>query len=416
MAREPGKARKPAEVAGVREYLPAGSASAAVSTSSPSGGALAAAIHRRAQDLGFVRIGFAGVAKFTGPSEELQRWLAQGHQGEMQYLEGPEDRADPLSLFAGARSMIVAALAYPSPQPLKGSPDPLKGVVANYARSDDYHNLIREKLRTLAQSIADLVGRTVRGRVCVDTAPLLEREAARQAGIAFIGKNTMAIAPSVGSNILLGSLLIDVDLPQATPLTDGCGSCRLCLEACPTQAFTGPRQLDARRCISYLTIELRAAVPLSLRTAVGPHVFGCDICQQVCPYNQSPKNRALGSQLVPKERLISPDLLGWLDLTAGDYRRLVKGTALRRTSQQRLQRNAAVALGNSKSPKAVPRLAHQLKTSRSTLIRQHSAWALGQIGGAEARAALDLALADPAAEVREEAQLAIEEIDVNSNN
>jgi epoxyqueuosine reductase len=357
--------------------------------------------------------------------------------------------------------MLVVALPHPSgssPVHLKqhdgrsrASQEPI-GYIARYAQGADYHRVIRDKLHELANFIASKAGVTVRSRICVDTAPILEREAARRTGMAFIGKNTLAIIPGLGSAFLLGVMLLDVDLVDAdastgvgstgagstgagstgagstgagstgagstgagsagmpATLADGCGSCTACLDACPTQAFIAPHQLDARRCISYLTIELKGAIDRELRTQLGNHVFGCDQCQDVCPYNKAAKARTLGVDLPPLERLQAPTLASWLGMTATDYRRLVKGTALKRTTRQRFQRNAAVALGNAGDPVALPQLIAQLHGNRSALVRQHCAWAVGKLGGTEAMQALEQASHDPDADVTAEARRSLQEL------
>lgn len=349
----------------------------------------------------------------------------------MQYLVEDGGRCDPRALLPDARSMLVVALPHPSnaqsanpsdPQQQPATPQ-LVGQIARYAQGPDYHRVIRDKLHALANFIATQAAVTVRSRICVDTAPILEREAARRAGFAFIGKNTLAIIPGVGSAFLIGVMLLDVELhqhqssddlapniPNAAPMVDGCGSCRACLDACPTQAFVTPHQLDARRCISYLTIELKGAIDRELRPQLGNHVFGCDRCQDVCPYNRASKARTLGHDLPGFDRLRAPTLASWLGMTATDYRRLVKHTALKRTTRQRFQRNAAVALGNSGDRAAVPQLIAHLQNNPSTLVRGHCAWALGQIGGAQARQALEQAQHDQDSSVVSEVRLALTEL------
>jgi epoxyqueuosine reductase len=339
----------------------------------------------------------------------------------MRYLVEDGGRCDPRALLADARSMLVVALPHPQHPPAPNSPgSDSTGQIARYAQGPDYHRVIRDKLHDLANFIATQTGVTVRSRICVDTAPILEREAARRTGFAFIGKNTLAIIPGVGSAFLLGVMLLDVDLVEPAASTaaatlpalqpDGCGSCTACLDACPTEAFTSAYQLDARRCISYLTIELKGSIDRELRAQIGDRVFGCDRCQDVCPYNKASKARTLGQDLPAFDRLRAPTLASWIGMTATDYRRLVKGTALKRTTRQRFQRNAAVALGNIGDETAVPLLIAHLHGNRSALVRAHCAWALGRIGGAPARAALQQACADEDAEVAAEAEQALQEM------
>jgi epoxyqueuosine reductase len=355
------------------------------------GGELADAIRGAALELGFARVGFCPIEPFEAGGRALRDWLAAGHHGEMAYLAG-EPRADPRALLPEARSLVVVALPYgrdvPAPARSQGEPVPLSGRIARYALGADYHGLLKERLRRLADRCASFVGRPVLARPCVDTAPLLEREAARRSGIGFTAKSTMTIAPGLGSYVLLGELLLDVELAPGAPIAPSCGACRSCLDACPTGAFVDAYTLDARRCISYLTIELRGAIPLPLRPMIGRWVFGCDVCQEVCPFNHSRHPRPGDPELQAKPRLSDVDLLGLLALTSKGHRRFVRGTALHRVSRRRLQRNAAVALGNTRNPDAVPPLLRQLTTSESVLVRGHCAWALGQIGTSEARAGL----------------------------
>jgi epoxyqueuosine reductase len=267
--------------------------------------------------------------------------------------------------------------------------------------------VLKAKLARLGEAIDALVGRPVERRACVDSAPLLERDFAVRAGLGFAAKSTLTILPGVGSFVLLGELLLDLPLtPTSAPATSGCGACTTCLTACPTGAFVGPHVLDARRCISYLTIELKGAMPRELRPLIGTHVFGCDICQDVCPWNRTRHAAARDEELGFRPELAEPDLVELLFLTSSGYRRLVRGTALSRVSRARLSRNAAVALGNTKSPSAEAPLARALLTHGSELTREHAAWALGALGVplSEGRVALEQAAqGDPQLEVRDEA-------------
>lgn len=355
-------------------------------------GTLADQIRTAALELGFVRVGFCPIEPFPEASAALSDWLAAGHHGDMAYLAGTP-RGDPQLLLPSARSLIVVAMPYARPQP-RAREDrstglvPLSGLIARYARGADYHHVLRDRLRALADRCAALTGRAVLARPCVDTAPLLERESARRAGVGFTAKSTMTIVPGVGTYILLGELLTDIELRPGRPRGSGCGSCRSCLDACPSGAFVDAYTLDARRCISYLTIELRGSIPRDLRPSIGRWIFGCDICQEVCPFNHSRKPGPADSELSPRPELTEPDLLELLEITTSDYRRLVRGTALSRVSRPRLQRNAAVALGNTQSPLATPALARSARGNPSALVRGHAAWALGRIGTEQAFAVL----------------------------
>jgi epoxyqueuosine reductase len=364
--------------------------------------------------LGFVRAGIARPERSEQAAERLAAWLSAGHHGEMQYMAGELDRCAPAALFEAAQSVVVVALPYGgAPTPLRRSatgpalPAPLTGRVARYALGEDYHRVLKAKLELLGQAIDELVGRPVGRRACVDSAPLLERDFAVRAGLGFAAKSTLTILPGAGSFVLLGELLLDLPLsPTGAATTSGCGACTACLSACPTGAFQGPYVLDARRCISYLTIELKGSVPRELRGLMGAHVFGCDICQDVCPWNHGRHAPPRAPELGLRAELAEPELVSLLFLGSSAYRKLVRGTALSRVSRARLSRNAAIALGNSKSPAAEAPLARALATHFSELVREHAAWALGALGFAlgEGRTALEqAACSDPSDQVRAEA-------------
>jgi epoxyqueuosine reductase len=270
---------------------------------------------------------------------------------------------------------------------------------------------MKTRLRRLADVVANITGAAVRARSCVDSAPLLEREAARRAGVGFVAKSTMTIVPGAGSYLLLGELILDVKLQFGSPNEPGCGRCRACLDACPTNAFVGPYELDARRCISYLTIELNGVIPRALRGPIGNRIFGCDVCQQVCPYNGTRHEPPLLPEMMPRETLSDLSLIELLEIGAAAHRRLVKGSALARASRRMLQRNAAVALGNSGHPAAVSPLMRAATENSSALVRGHAAWALGELQHLDPRIPSVLqTLRDTDSDdwVREEATLALD--------
>jgi epoxyqueuosine reductase len=387
-------------------------------------GELSAAVVDAARGLGFHAVGIAPALP-ARRFRAFEDWLERGMHGDMAYLADPEQkqaRADVRLLLAGARSVVVVALAYdagvvPLERLRSGSAAPAgsgsrsvggarggdevpageresaRGQVARYARNRDYHSIIKARLRELADRLSQLVGRPVASRPCVDTAPVLERELAERAGLGFVGKNTLLIAPGLGSYLLLGELILDVELEPSAAETakSRCGACTACLEACPTGAFVGPHVLDARRCISYLTIEHRGAIPRELRSAVGTRIFGCDVCQEVCPFNAAAPARtapdpglALTIRAAERSAL---DLVRTLGLGTAQMRQLVRGTPLRRAGRDGLLRNVCVALGNTGDPAAIPALARALAGDRSPLVRGHAAWALGRLGAREVLAA-----------------------------
>lgn len=382
--------------------------------------ALREAIRAAGLALGFARVGFTAAEPDLEAGQALAAWRRAGHAGRLAYLLEPASRHDPRALLPAARTVIVAALPYPTARTDGGA---LAGSLARFAQGPDYHFVVRGALTDLAARAAALAGRPLRSRICVDTSPLLEHAFAARSGVGFTGRNTLTVVPRLGSYVVLGELLLDLELPPDPPLASRCGRCTRCLAACPTGALVEPYTLDARRCISYLTIELKGSIPREMRPLVGAWVFGCDRCQEVCPHNavrsRQGSERGAWSARSPIE---GKSLVDLLQLGAAAYRRLVQGTALRRLSRPHLARNAAVALGNRGELAAVPALSATLEGDSSSLVREHAAWALGQVvaraalsPGSErpqpgiplvqqALAALERArIADPAAEVREEA-------------
>ncbi len=366
-----------------------------------------------ARTLGFVRAGVIAPERFAEAGKRFESWLADGCQGDMAYLETGEDRAAPTALLGEARACVVVALPHPAEPPAARSPTielrrsatgpaiRSTGAIAKYARAADYHHVLKAKLLDLGDACARLAGRPVVARAAVDTAPLLEREAARRGGIGFIGKNTMLIVPGLGSYVMLGVLLVDLPLEatafESVESFEGCGRCTACLDACPTGAFAGPFSLDARRCISYLTIEYAGVVPRKLRAPIGGRVFGCDVCQDVCPFNRTAHKKPSAEELGWFQHLTAPDLVELLELTSSQYRRFVRGTALRRVSRARLARNAAIALGNVGEEDAVAPLARAAVQQPSPLVRGHAAWALGRLFERK------VALSEPSRKVASEA-------------
>lgn len=359
-----------------------------------------AAVVAAARAAGFHRVGIVPVAP-TARAELYGAWLAAGYHGEMAYLATDEHRAgraDPRALLPGAETLVVVALAYGGAPPAPGV-DTVRGDIARYARGTDYHLIVRDRLATVAAALLAVVG-PVAYRVCVDAAPLAERAWAEAAGLGFTAKNTMLIAPGLGSYVVLGELLVAAPLAPAggPPERSRCGACTACLDACPTGAFVDAYVLDARRCISYLTIEHDGVIPVELRAAMGTRVFGCDVCQEVCPWNAAgPARHPPDPALTPRDAdHAAPDLVRLATIGANQLRQFVRRTALRRIDRPRLQRNVAVALGNSGDPRALPALI-ALAQNPVALVRAHAAWGLGQLGVTvpSVRAAAAAALAEP---------------------
>jgi epoxyqueuosine reductase len=301
------------------------------------------------------------------------------------------------------------------PLPAGWRDDPSRGIVASYAWGDDYHEVMTPRLHQLEELIAAERGEPVAYRAYVDTGPLLERDLAARAGLGFVGKNTNLIHPSYGSWLFLGELLLGIDLTaggsvrnRAYPAAKAtCGRCTRCLEVCPTHAFVEPYVLDARRCISYLTIELKGVIPRDLRPLMGNRVFGCDICQEVCPWNRRFARPTDEAAFYPQADAIAPRLLDLIALDEVGFQERFRGSPIKRARRRGLLRNVAVALGNWGDPAAVPGLVHALYDAE-LLIRGHAAWALGRIATPQAHAALEQALlAESDSWVQEEIQAAL---------
>ncbi|MGQ9490083.1 MAG: tRNA epoxyqueuosine(34) reductase QueG [Anaerolineae bacterium] len=379
-----------------------------------------------ALSLGFDR---AAVLPVRPPryAAQFAAWLAAGYHGEMAYLATrAAERLDPLRFAPGAASMIVVVTNYDPGQLIGPGPDrvssgpavgPSQGRIAHYARWSDYHDVIKPQLYALDAFIRARTGRQTHGKAFVDSAPVLERDFAEQAGLGFIGRNTCLITPGLGSWTVLAGLMVPEELtPAPSPTRRGeerrCGRCTRCLDACPTRAFVAPHVLDAQRCISYLTIELRSPIPRELRPLMGNWVFGCDVCQEVCPYNRRrrfdcgpavetaatpAKSISAGLDLVGAGQLLNgsrdfrlpdnPALSTLLALDETGFRARFRGTPVLRAKRRGLVRNACVAAGNSGDSGLVPLLA-ALLSDPEPLVRGHAAWALGRIGGPEAMHAL----------------------------
>jgi epoxyqueuosine reductase len=386
----------------------------------------------QARSLGFSLCGVAPAGEFS-ELERLPEWLARGYAGQMNYLADPR-RASPARVLDGARSLIVCALVYNTDRPHTGElavshastkgyrqaagesissgaqpgppDDAPRAWISRYAWGDDYHRVLGEKLERLIASLRVAIPASFEARAYVDTGPVVERVAAKYAGLGWLGKNTCLIHPELGSWLFLGVIVTTLDLapslrPDELAQPDLCGQCTLCLEACPTGALVAPYQMDARRCISYLTIEHRGALPAEWRAAMGAHVFGCDICQDVCPYNRNApvtllaefdprllaekgENRKSKNENRPADLFAPP--LEWLAaLSEEEYRETFRGSAVKRAKYQGLVRNACVALGNAASHITPPvrervrALLGRLAASPDAVISEHAAWALARL-------------------------------------
>lgn len=342
---------------------------------------LAQSIKDWGRELGFLQVGIAGV-DLQEHEAHLQRWLAAGHQGEMDYMAAHgSKRSRPTELVPGTLRVISLRMDY-LPGDTRMSErlaEPEKAYVSRYALGRDYHKLIRKRLQHLAERIQEVIG-PFGYRAFVDSAPVLEKALAEQAGLGWIGKNTLLLNRKAGSWFFLGELFVDLPLPVDEPHAgEHCGRCTACLDICPTAAFVGPRQLDARRCISYLTIELKGSIPEELRPLIGNRVFGCDDCQIVCPWNRFARPSAEGD-FQPRHGLDNATLAELFLWTEEQFLSRTEGSPLRRAGYERWLRNLAVGLGNAPSTIVVLEALKARRDDPSALVREHVAWALRRHG------------------------------------
>ena len=371
-------------------------------------------VKSRALELGFDSVGIAPAEPGLHLPEYLE-WVARGYHGQQAYLARPdrlERRRDLNLILPGVKSLVVVGSHYwqgqPQPAPLqfpptssplqfppeggrsRGEPDASRGQISCYAQGTDYHHLMLPRLDALLQYVRDQAGMSTRGRAYVDTGPLLERDHALRAGLGFLGKNCHLIQPRRGSFLFLGILMLDVEIePDEPGRMPGCGSCVRCQEACPSAAFVSPYILDSRRCISYLTTALKGSIPQEMRPLLGNHVFGCDVCQSVCPWNRFAQPAALMGDRLSIER-VAPPLLELIGLSEKEFHARYGHTPIGHLGRDRFLRNVAVAIGNWGSPQAIPALERALAES-GPLVRGHAAWALGKIGTNKAYEVLDRA-------------------------
>lgn len=345
-----------------------------------------AILRQRARALGFDDCRFTTADPPTRAAQ-FQAWLDAGHHGEMAYLQrNAAKRLDPQLVLPGARSVVCLAISYAaiSQDSAGGSPPPgspiangISGVIARYARYPDYHEVVAKRLKALADFVDQLGGPGTRSLAYVDTGPVLEREFAQRAGIGFVGKHTNVIHRKLGNWIFLAEILTTLEFAPDVPEQNRCGTCTRCLAACPTNAITAPFQLNARRCISYLTIELKGPIPVALRPAIGHRIFGCDDCLAICPWNRFARAGHLMQPHLGRE-LAAVDLLALLALDESGFRARFAGTPLLRTKRRGLLRNVCVALGNVGDARALPAL-RRAAMDAEPLIAEHARWAIERI-------------------------------------
>lgn len=342
------------------------------------------------------RLGFSlvGVTTLAQPPHWLTftNWMERGHHAGMAYLAAPESsqkRANPALLFPQARSILCLAFPYLPPVPASAA-KPGSGIVAAYACGEDYHNLIPAQLSALMSASQRLGGGNLQFKGLTDSAPLLERDLAQRAGLGWIGKNTCLIHPRLGSYFFLAEVLVSLEIEPDEPFTaDRCGSCRRCIEACPTGCILPDRTIDAARCLSYLTIENKGIIPPELRPALGNRIFGCDICQEVCPWNQHARPAQSAAELAPRAGMPHPNLIEEMRLSPEGFRQKFFGSPILRAKRRGYLRNVAVALGNQPDSTYLPVLSTVLEAEAEPLIRAHAAWAVKQINHPSAAPILD---------------------------
>jgi epoxyqueuosine reductase len=336
------------------------------------------AVKDRAKAEGFAVCGIAPATLAPETSARFKAWLANGYHGDMIWMESRVDeRCDPQTLWPDVRSVIMLGMNYaPAHDPMALAQQPDNARISVYAKGRDYHDVVKGALKRLAGWLAHESGANV--KVFVDTAPVMERALAQAAGIGWQGKHTNIVSRNHGSWLFLGAIYTTADLEQNAPIADRCGSCNACQDICPTAAFPAPYQLDARRCISYLTIEHKGPIPHDLRTGIGNHIYGCDDCLAVCPWNKFANAAATQKAFHPRAELAAPEIADLLTLDDSAFRALFSGSPVKRTGRNRFIRNVLIAAGNSGNM-AVLQQVIELLDDEEPLVRGAAIWALGQI-------------------------------------
>ncbi len=344
------------------------------------------AIRAEAKRLGFVACGFTRADAADGAGLELKRWLEAGHHGTMGWMESrAHHRVSPLALWPEAKSAIALGMSYaPAANPLTLAAHPELGRISAYAQGGDYHKTVKKALKALARFIVEQVPSEL--KVFVDTAPVMEKPLAQAAGIGWQGKHTNLVSREHGSWLFLGVILTSLELRPDEPAEQGvhCGTCTRCLEACPTEAFLGPHRIDARRCISYLTIEHDGPIPAELRSAMGNRIYGCDDCLAVCPWNRFADAAAANRAFLPRAELAAPRLADLLALDDAGFREMFAGSPIKRIGRNRMIRNCLIAAGNSGDAALVPTARRHLGDS-DPVIAEAAQWALAQLGFSSAK-------------------------------
>jgi epoxyqueuosine reductase len=340
---------------------------------------LKARLAEKARELGFAAVGFAPADDDPLQGQRLQEWLAAGHHGEMEWMEARADvRRGPQSMWPGARSVIALGMSYaPKVDPLALAGHPDKARISVYAQGRDYHDTVKKALKALARWLVEQAPEA-QLKVFVDTAPVMEKPLGQAAGIGWQGKHTNLVSREHGSWLFLGAIYTTLPFEPDTPHGDRCGSCRACQDACPTDAFPAPFRLDARRCISYLTIEHKGPIPEEFREAIGNRIYGCDDCLAVCPWNKFADTAARHRAFVPREELVAPDLADLLALDDAAFRQKFSGSPIKRIGRDRFVRNCLIAAGNSGNA-ALAGQAEALTGDPDPVVAEAAHWALERL-------------------------------------
>ncbi len=345
--------------------------------------AITRSIKHKAIELGFDVVGVSPVESYP-ENQFYKEWLARGFAGEMSYMErNAEKREDIRNIMSDAISVISCGLNYNTDNPYSiDESDKTRGWISRYAWGDDYHDCIKKKLLLLEKHVNDLAPEGMRSKAYVDTGPVLERVYAKYSGIGWYGKNTCLINQDIGSWIFIGEIITNIELEYDSPVPDRCGTCTMCIDACPTDALREPYVLDSNLCISYLTIELKGKIPMRLRDKIDNNIYGCDICQDVCPWNRKAEVTE-SPYFTPRAGLYNPELSYLSQLTLNDFRNLFKNSPVKRAKRKGFIRNVMVAIGNSGNRDLVPYVVQTLE-DEDPLVRAHAAWALWKLEGKDA--------------------------------